>query len=106
VQGNKGAVAMRFRFRNTHITCVASHLAANDGMMEKRNSDYHEIIRRLQFPLNPATPAEAAEQLRPVSASIFESDILIWMVCFSFGSYPSSYRAAGRYVQAFFSSLN
>jgi inositol polyphosphate 5-phosphatase INPP5B/F len=98
---------MRFRFRNTHITCVASHLAANDGMMEKRNSDYHEIIRRLQFPLNPATPAEAAEQLRPVSASIFESDILIWMVCFFLSvliHHP--YHAAGRYVQAFFSSLN
>jgi hypothetical protein len=72
---------MRFRFRNTLITCVTSHLAANDGMVEKRNSDYREIIRRLQFPVNPATPAEAAEQLHPISSSIFESDVLIWMVC-------------------------
>jgi len=73
-------VAIRFRFRNTMFTCVTSHLAANDGFLEKRNSDYHEIIRRLQFPVKPATPAEAAEQLYPVSSSIFESDAVIWMV--------------------------
>lgn len=63
---------------------MASHLAANDDMMEKRNSDYREIIRRLQFPLHAATPAEAAEQLHPVSSSMFESDILIWMVSLPF----------------------
>ncbi|CAG7851790.1 Inositol polyphosphate 5-phosphatase OCRL-1; AltName: Full=Lowe oculocerebrorenal syndrome protein [Serendipita indica DSM 11827] len=80
LMGNKGGVGLRFRFRNTVITVVASHLAAHDGMMQKRNEDHREICNRMHFPLRAATPAEAAEPLRPVSSSIFESDVLIWMV--------------------------
>ena len=60
-------------------------------MMEKRNSDYREITHRLQFPLHAATPAEAAEQVNPVSSSIFESDVLIWMVSFAFQPKPFAY---------------
>ncbi|KAG8777177.1 hypothetical protein FRC15_011489 [Serendipita sp. 397] len=80
LMGNKGAVGLRFRFRSSVITCVCSHLAANDGMAEKRNYDYLQISHRMQFPLNAATPAEAAEPLRPVSSTIFETHILIWLV--------------------------
>ncbi|KAG8828272.1 hypothetical protein FRC19_008388 [Serendipita sp. 401] len=79
LMGNKGAVGLRFRFRSSVITCVCSHLAANDGMAEKRNYDYLQISHRMQFPLNAATPAEAAEPLRPVSSTIFETHILIWL---------------------------
>ncbi|KAG8836172.1 hypothetical protein FRC17_009515 [Serendipita sp. 399] len=80
MMGNKGAVGLRFRFRSTVITCVCSHLPANDGMGEKRNYDYLQISHRMQFPVNAATPAEAAEPLRPVSSSIFETHILLWEV--------------------------
>ncbi|PVF98730.1 DNase I-like protein [Serendipita vermifera] len=80
LMGNKGAVGLRFRFRNTYICCIASHLAAGDGFLERRNADYLDICHRLQFPLNAATPAEATDEARAVSCSIFESDVLIWLV--------------------------
>jgi hypothetical protein len=84
---------LRFRFRDTVICCVTSHLAADEGMMEKRNSDYLEICHRLQFPLNAATPADAARQVQSISATMFESDVLIWMVRSPLQSYFHTHRA-------------
>lgn len=49
-------------------------------MVERRNYDYLEITQRLTFPVNAATPAEAAEQLQPISVTTFEADALIWLV--------------------------
>jgi len=52
--------------------------------MDKRNADYLEITRRLQFPIDAPILSpmgeEEEEQLVSVSASIFESDVLIWLV--------------------------
>lgn len=53
-------------------------------MMDKRNADYLEITRRLQFPIDgpilSSMEEEEEEQLVSVSVSIFESDVLIWLV--------------------------
>lgn len=81
--GNKGGVALRIQVRDTTLCFVNSHLAAYDEMVEKRNSDYQELCRRLLFPLLAATPAEAASS-PAASATIFDCDCLFWMVrpCF------------------------
>ncbi|CAG8545413.1 10754_t:CDS:10 [Acaulospora colombiana] len=62
------------------LMVIYSLLAAGDGFLERRNADYLDICHRLQFPLNPATPAEATDEARAISCSIFESDVLIWLV--------------------------
>lgn len=50
-------------------------------MTDKRNADYLEITQRLQFPIDAPVPTSMdEEQLVSVSTSIFESDVLIWLV--------------------------
>lgn len=93
-QGNKGGVALRFTFfpsapwqsitpklgsdddtlRPLTLTFVNAHLAAFDEQLDRRNADFHDLSRRLAFSPDPNDKAaEGAE-------SIFESDVLFWMV--------------------------
>jgi hypothetical protein len=87
-QGNKGATAIRVAFTPppsktvptpaaTTLTFVNSHLAAFDDMMEKRNSDFHEISKRMSFFADPVQPAPAVSSL---PLSLYESDVLFWLV--------------------------
>lgn len=49
VQGNKGAVAIRFRVFNGTVCFVNAHLAAGANNAERRNQHFHEICRRTVF---------------------------------------------------------
>ena len=47
--GNKGGVALSFMLNDTSFAFVNAHFAAHQGKVEKRNSDYKEILNGLKF---------------------------------------------------------
>ncbi|OLL26945.1 Inositol polyphosphate 5-phosphatase OCRL-1 [Neolecta irregularis DAH-3] len=47
--GNKGAVKVQFSIHDTNFCFVNSHLAAQPNQVERRNSDYSEISRKLNL---------------------------------------------------------
>ncbi|KAJ7672386.1 DNase I-like protein [Mycena polygramma] len=90
LMGNKGGTAIRMNFtppatdaaKNPGpmvLTFVNAHLAAFDEMFEKRNADFHDLAKRLQFDLGSVVPEGGAAPV-PVTCNIFESDVLFWMV--------------------------
>ncbi|KAI0819892.1 DNase I-like protein [Trametes gibbosa] len=98
IMGNKGATAVRLLFTPTPsspsaaeyegkpvvLTFVNAHLAAFDEMFEKRNADFHDLSRRLQFDSGLVADDSAAPggAYGPptVQLSIFETDALFWLV--------------------------
>jgi inositol polyphosphate 5-phosphatase INPP5B/F len=89
-QGNKGGTAIRVTFTpplhtrgdlgSATFTFVNSHLAAFDEQYDKRNSDFQDLSRRLNFDSEILDSTELAT----LPINIYESDVLFWMVHFYF----------------------
>ncbi len=97
-QGNKGATAVRLQFtpmpfpasageyegKPATLTFVNTHLAAFDEMFEKRNADFHDLSKRLQFdsglPADDSTAPNGGYGPSTVQLNIFETDVLFWLV--------------------------
>ncbi|KAI0049485.1 DNase I-like protein [Auriscalpium vulgare] len=91
IMGNKGAVAVRLTYRPaatptapsptpTTLTFVNSHLAALDEMLERRNGDFRDISRRLEFgPCAEYMWGESSDEtgIAPPMATIYASDVLV-----------------------------
>lgn len=89
-QGNKGAVAIRLTYRPFPtssaptpvpiiLTFVDSHLAAFEDHVDRRNTDFYDISRRLTFgPCTEYVKGRSGEGLDMVD--IYASDFLLWLV--------------------------
>ena len=49
--GNKGAVAIRMLLHSTSICFLCGHYAAGQSNVSERNHNYHDISRRVGFPM-------------------------------------------------------
>lgn len=49
VQGNKGAVSIRFKLYGVSVCLVNSHLAAHDHMLDERIKDFEKIVDEHKF---------------------------------------------------------
>lgn len=95
MMGNKGAVGVRFLYKDSHFCFVNSHLAADAALVERRNQDFKDICNKLDFPLNnmkdfkdyclnfPWIPVDwstvSADTLKKTQLTIFDVDHLIWL---------------------------
>lgn len=73
---------------STTLTFVNAHLAAFDEMVEKRNSDFIDLSKRLTFK-HIIDPVEATEEASEYAGAgvlsthllnVYETDTLFWMV--------------------------
>lgn len=74
--GNKGGVAVRLRIHDTYFTFVNSHLAAFANQVERRNQDFADLCRRLQFPVPNKYDSDIANYLQqnPWVCSLLDVD--------------------------------
>ncbi|KAJ7285002.1 DNase I-like protein [Mycena rebaudengoi] len=89
LMGNKGGNAIRIKYipatpdvanpGATVLTFVNAHLAAFDEMFEKRNADFHDLSKRLQFDLGETQGSVEGHFPVPVTCNVYESDALFWM---------------------------
>ena len=49
--GNKGGVAIRFLYKSSSMCFLCAHFAAGQSQIQDRNNDYHEISRKISFPM-------------------------------------------------------
>lgn len=53
IMGNKGASAIRMMIYDSYVCFVNSHLAADSAQVQRRNEDFRDICKNLQFPFIP-----------------------------------------------------
>ncbi|KAJ2490713.1 hypothetical protein IWW37_002915 [Coemansia sp. RSA 2050] len=88
--GNKGAVAVRLVFMDAPLCFVCSHLAHDAAQVDRRNAQFHDLCKRLQFAGRDGAPA--ADPLVPLnlgihgagsgagrSLSVFDHSYLVWL---------------------------
>ncbi|KAJ2885193.1 hypothetical protein H4R27_001564 [Coemansia aciculifera] len=85
--GNKGAVAVRIVYMDTPLCFVCSHLAHDAAQVDRRNSQFHDLCKRLLFTASNA----AADPLVPLNLGIhgagslgrpltvFDHSYLLWL---------------------------
>ncbi|KAJ3402490.1 hypothetical protein HDV05_008492, partial [Chytridiales sp. JEL 0842] len=56
LMGNKGSTGCRFRFYDSYFCFINSHLAADTNQVARRNQDYNEICKRLQYSVTNSYP--------------------------------------------------
>ena len=49
--GNKGTVAIRFRYLGSSVCFVCSHFAAGQNAVTDRNNDFGEAVKKIMFPM-------------------------------------------------------
>lgn len=59
--GNKGGVAIRFKFADTSMVFVNCHLAASEDNVSRRNDDVRFLVENIRFPDPPQPPSDTAE---------------------------------------------
>lgn len=74
VGGNKGGVAIRFQLYDSKLCFVNSHLAAHQNQVAARNSDYHNICKKLSFQKDTNRPKSHNN-----SFDIFSHEFVFWM---------------------------
>lgn len=85
VVGNKGAVAVRLKLFNSYLCFINCHLAAHANQVNRRNQDFADIHRRMQF----ATQLTGAETKQDILADSYldfkrivgidDCDVLMWL---------------------------
>jgi len=70
--GNKGGVAARFRLYDKTLSFVSCHLAAHDHNVERRNQDFHDVVRKAVF-VNAATGLPPSQQPTQQPAAVRSS---------------------------------
>ncbi|KAF9970062.1 hypothetical protein BGZ73_007342, partial [Actinomortierella ambigua] len=80
VLANKGGVAIRIRYKDSHLCFIGSHLAADTSQLERRNQDYQELCRKLSFPVVKSVSRRGTKSAsgNTTMASIFDCDHTIW----------------------------
>ncbi|KAG0249594.1 hypothetical protein DFQ27_009915, partial [Actinomortierella ambigua] len=80
VLANKGGVAIRIRYKDSHLCFIGSHLAADTSQLERRNQDYQELCRKLSFPVvkNVSRRGTKSATGNATLANIFDCDHTIW----------------------------
>ncbi|KAJ2747790.1 hypothetical protein GGI20_000260 [Coemansia sp. BCRC 34301] len=82
--GNKGAVAVRMVYQDTPLCFVCSHLAHDAAQVDRRNAQFHDLCKRLQFAAKDGAPAAdplvpLAHNRPPPLVTVFDHSYLLWI---------------------------
>lgn len=82
--GNKGAVAIRLDYANTHICFVTAHLAAGFANYDERNRDYATIHHGLRFQRNRGIDDHGMSLTCPDRLQLTSVDAIVWLGDFNY----------------------